>query len=250
MFKKLSTSEPVYAIGGFLMFCYFRFVILTNRIIRVPHDRFFAPWDAEPVIFAMWHGEHFLLPFFVRRTDPVSVMITLHRDGEIATRYCGHLKFKVVRGSGDHGKEFVRKRAVRAFTALLRLLKRGEHVAMTADVPKVARVAGMGIVTLAKHSGCPIVPTAMGVSRRFRLNNWDRTCIALPFGRMVMVRGEPIRVRRDADEAALEEARRTVEARMNEITARAYALADGARASLADEPAPHPDRGSPRQWSA
>jgi lysophospholipid acyltransferase (LPLAT)-like uncharacterized protein len=228
MFKKLSSSEPVYAIGGFLMACHFRLVILTNRILRVPHDTFFAPWDAEPVIFAMWHGEHFLLPFFVRRTDPVSVMITLHRDGEIATRYCDHLKFKVVRGSGDHGKEFVRKRAVRAFTTLLRLLKRGEHVAMTADVPKVSRVAGLGIVTLAKHSGCPIVPTAMGVSRRFRLKNWDRTCIALPFGRMVMIRGEPIRVARDADDAALEEARRRVEEQMNEITARAYALAEGA----------------------
>jgi lysophospholipid acyltransferase (LPLAT)-like uncharacterized protein len=110
---------------------------------------------------------------------------------------------------------------------MMRLLKRGENVAMTADVPKVARVAGMGIVTLAKHSGRPIVPLGMGTSRRVRLANWDRTCINLPFGRMVMVRGEPIRVARDADDAALEAARRAVEASLIEVDARAYAIADG-----------------------
>jgi lysophospholipid acyltransferase (LPLAT)-like uncharacterized protein len=146
--------------------------------------------------------------------------VTLHRDGEIITWAGRFFRLKYIRGSGDHGKEFMRKRAVQAFAAMMRLLKRGENVAMTADVPKVARVAGMGIVTLAKHSGRPIVPLGMGTSRRVRLANWDRTCINLPFGRMVMVRGEPIRV-------ALEAARRAVEASLIEVDARAYAIADG-----------------------
>jgi hypothetical protein len=44
---------------------------------------------------------------------------------------------------------------------------------------------------------------------------------------MVMVRGEPIRVARDADDAALEAARRTVEERLVEADARAYAVAEG-----------------------
>jgi hypothetical protein len=41
-------------------------------------------------------------------------------------------------------------------------------IVLTADVPKVARVAGLGIVTLAKHSGCPIIPVAMATSRHYR----------------------------------------------------------------------------------
>ena len=41
------------------------------------------------------------------------------------------------------------------------MLESGSSVALTADVPKRARVAGMGIVTLAKLSGRPIVPTAV-----------------------------------------------------------------------------------------
>ena len=115
---------------------------------------------------------------------------------------------------------------------MLRLLKKGDSIVVTADVPKVARVAGLGIVTLAKHSGCPIVPVAMATSRRFRLSNWDRTPVNLPFGRMVMARGEPIRVARDADEAALEAARRNVEQGLNDVTAQAYALADGKAAPV------------------
>ena len=46
-----------------------------------------------------------------------------------------------------------------------------------------------------------------------------------------MVRGEPIRVARDAGDAALEAARQTVEARLAEVDARAYAIADGREAA-------------------
>jgi lysophospholipid acyltransferase (LPLAT)-like uncharacterized protein len=227
MFRQLASSEAVFAIGGLLLAGYYRLVRWTNRLVRIPESSFFEPLDNEPVIIAMWHGENFLLPFFVRRTDKVNVMVTLHRDGEFAARYGRHLGLKIVRGSGDHGKEFGRKKAIQAFMALLNLLERGEHVALTADVPKVARVAGRGIVLMARQSGRPIVPVAMGTSRRFRLSNWDRTCINLPFGRMVMVRGEPIRVPRDTGDAGLEAARRTVEERLSAITAQANAVADG-----------------------
>src|SRR5262245_55292795 len=99
-------------------------------------------------------------------------------------------------------------------------------VILTADVPKVSRVAGLGIVKLAKHSRRPIVPAAIATSRRRRLANWDRTCINLPFGRMAMARGEPIFVDPAADDAALEAARQAVQKSLNSVTQRAYALVD------------------------
>jgi lysophospholipid acyltransferase (LPLAT)-like uncharacterized protein len=225
--RRLSVSEAALAIGGFVTASYFRFVRSTNRLVRIPDATFHAPWENEPAILVVWHGEHFLVPFIGPRNDKINVLTTLHRDGEIITRAGMHFGLKFVRGSGDHGKEFMRKKAVQAFTAMLRLLRQGETVVVTADVPKIARVAGLGAVTLAKHSGCAIVPVGIATSRRVRLANWDRTCINLPFGRMVMVRGEPIRVARDADDAALEAARRIVEARLTEADARAYAVADG-----------------------
>ena len=65
---------------------------------------------------------------------------------------------------------------------------------MTADVPKIARVCGEGIVTLARLSGRPIVPVAVVTSRRIDFESWDRASLGLPFGRGAMVLGEPIRV--------------------------------------------------------
>ena len=98
---------------------------------------------------------------------------------------------------------------------------------MTADVPKVSRVAGLGIVKLAQMSGRPIYPVAIATRRRIVLDNWDRTTINLPFSRGAGVAGAPIHVPEDADDATLELARRAVEEALNAVTARAYEMVDG-----------------------
>jgi lysophospholipid acyltransferase (LPLAT)-like uncharacterized protein len=231
MLKRFASSDAALAIAGFVLWLHFRLVGWTNRVVRIPDATYYEPFEKEPVIIALWHGEHFLMPFFGWRKDKLNILVTLHRDGEILVRAGQRFGLKFLRGSGDHGNEFLRKKALHAFRNMLRLLKSGQSIVSTADVPKVARVAGLGIVTLAQHSGCPIVPVAMGTSRRHRLSNWDRTCIGLPFGRMVMVRGEPIRVPRDADAAALEQVRRELEDRLNEITTLCYAVADGVKSA-------------------
>ncbi len=105
------------------------------------------------------------------------------------------------------------------FNALVRALRDGVHVAMTADVPKVSRVAGLGIVKLAQISGRPIYPVAIATRRRIVLDNWDHTTINLPFGRGAGVAGAPIYVPREADAETLELARRAVEEALNAATA-------------------------------
>jgi lysophospholipid acyltransferase (LPLAT)-like uncharacterized protein len=105
-------------------------------------------------------------------------------------------------------------------------LQEGCSVALTADVPKIARVAGIGIVKLAQLSGRPILPAAVVTSRRKVLDNWDRTSINLPFSRLAMVAGDPITVPVDADSATLESSRQALETSLNRATARAYELAD------------------------
>ena len=78
---------------------------------------------------------------------------------------------------------------------MLERSEEGYNVALTADVPKVARVAGLGVVKLAQYSGRPIYAVAIATSRRIELDNWDRTAINLPFGRIAM-RGERTDFRR------------------------------------------------------
>ena len=115
---------------------------------------------------------------------------------------------------------------VAAFQAMLDSLAEGQSVALSADVPKVARIAGLGIIKLAQASGRPIYPSAIATSRRIVLNNLDRTTINLPFGRGAGVAAEPLTVPRDADDDALERARRQLEDRLNAATRRAYEIVD------------------------
>lgn len=206
---------------------YIRLVWNTGRFIVEPSDfqqRFEA---AQPVIAAMWHGQHLLIPFVRRDPLRAKVLISRHRDGEINAIAAERLGLETIRGSGDHGPEFHRKGGVPAFKAMLAALADNCNIGLTADVPKVARVVGRGIIVLARESGRPIFPVGIATKRRIELNNWDRTAINLPFSRGGMVIGEPLRVAADADDAALEQARTTLGAALDAVTARAQALAQG-----------------------
>src|SRR5207245_232479 len=134
-----------------------------------------------PGILTMWNGQHFMMPFVKRAHHRGKVLISRHRDGEINAIVAQRLGIEVIRGSGDPGGRFDRKGGVVAFREMLAALAEGYNIALTADVPKVARVAGLGIVTLARESGRPIFPVAVATSRRLELANWDRSAINLPF---------------------------------------------------------------------
>ena len=111
-----------------------------------------------------------------------------------------------------------------ALLEMVRTLANGDTIVMTADVPKVSRRAGPGIVTLARLSGRPIYPLAVVTNRRFDFSSWDRASLGKPFGRGAMVLGDPIRVARSADAAAQEDARQAVERGLDAVHDRAYAL--------------------------
>jgi lysophospholipid acyltransferase (LPLAT)-like uncharacterized protein len=224
--KRLVGSRHFQKATGIVAAEYLRLVWNTNRFVIEPEGIYESVDRDAPVIIAMWHGQHFLMPFVRRPHHRVKVLVSRHRDGEINALAAERLGIGVIRGSGSHGGEFLGKGGVSGFKEMLSALQEGYIVALTADIPKVARVAGLGIIKLASASGRPIYPIAIATRRRLELKNWDRTAINLPFGRAARVAGEPIRVAADADAAALETARRALEASLNAATARAYALAD------------------------
>jgi hypothetical protein len=100
------------------------------------------------------------------------------------------------------------------------------HLPLTADVPKIPRVAGEGIVRLAAMSGRPLIAVALASSRRVELNTWDHAALNLPFSSIALVGGPPNQVPSDADAATLERYRVKLEADLNAATNRAYALAE------------------------
>ena len=182
-----------------------------------------------PFIVAMWHGQHFMITFAQRPpVDRIAALISRHGDAGISAASYRRLGIEPIRGSGGRRADRTRdKGGVPAMRAMLRALASGATVAMTADIPKRARVAGEGIVTLARLSGRPIVPIAVVTSRRHDFKSWDRGSIGKPFGRGAIVVGDLIRVASDADDAAMEAARKAVEAGLDDVHARAYAKVGG-----------------------
>jgi lysophospholipid acyltransferase (LPLAT)-like uncharacterized protein len=201
-----------------------RLVWRTNRFGFDPPDVYEVVEPLMPAIFAFWHGQHFLTPFVkTKDTHRVKVLISRHRDGEFNAIAAERLGIGTIRGSGDHGSAFHRKGGIGAFREMVRALEEGYNVASTADVPKRSRIAGLGVIMLARESGRPIMPFAMVTSRYWRLKNWDQTTINLPFGRGALVGGEIIMVPPDANAEKMEELRARLEATLNDAMVRAYA---------------------------
>ena len=231
--KRILSAPWFQKTAGIIGAEYLRLVWKTSRFTIEPHDIYDWIDDKLPIIIAMWHGQHIMTPFIRHQHHRVKVLISRHRDGEINAVAAERLGAGTIRGSGSHGAEFHRKGGVPAFMAMLEALRDNYNVALTADVPKVARVAGRGIILLARESGRPIYPIAIATRRRIVLNNWDRSAINLPFTRGAIVAGEPISIAADADDATMETARARLQAELNFATERAYAIADSKAGEVA-----------------
>jgi lysophospholipid acyltransferase (LPLAT)-like uncharacterized protein len=211
---------------GVLAAEYIRFVGRTTRVTIEPPDAFERAEADMPIIVAFWHGQHLLATNARKSEYPVKMLVSRHRDGEINAIAAERLGVGTIRGSGNHEGGFVHKGGAAAFHGMLEALSEGYSVALSADVPKVSRKAGLGIVKLAQMSGRPIFGIAIATHRRIVLNNWDRSTINLPFSRGSGVVTGPLRVAADADDAALEAARLELEQRLNTATQRAYDIVD------------------------
>ncbi|KZM51581.1 lysophospholipid acyltransferase family protein [Labrenzia sp. OB1] len=226
MIKRLGRHPWVLSGVGTLLAAYLKLVKRTNRFVLDPPGIYDKTEPDLPVIVAMWHGQHFMVPFAKPADWPAKVMISRSADGEVNAIAARKLGLGLIRASGGRNARQIRKRGgMRGFIEALRALKDGYTIAMTADIPKgPARKSGVGIVQLAKHSGCPILPVAVATSRSIELNSWDKASVNLPFGRGSIAVGELIRVPAEAGDEDLEVCRQHVEDSLNTVTARAYEL--------------------------
>ena len=225
MARRLGRSQFGQEAVGFLLASYLRLVERTSRFTTVPDDLDAYIRGKTPLIAAMWHGQHLMMPFARPETmGPLAVLISRHEDAGAQAIAARRLGIVPIRGSGGPVDRQYYKGGASALRELLRQLESGSSVAMTADVPKRARVAGLGIVTLAKLSGRPIVPTAVVLSRRIQFNSWDRATLGLPFSRGFVVVGDFIQVCPDADGAGLEHARLAVQEGLDEAHRNGYAM--------------------------
>jgi lysophospholipid acyltransferase (LPLAT)-like uncharacterized protein len=189
--KRITRGKAARESAGYLAARYLGLVRRTNRFVLDPPDAYDRIGPMMPVIAAMWHGQHLMVHFAKRREDRAASLVSRSADGEINAVALRHLGVRAIRGSGARGRDPRLKGGATALREMLRALDGGEMVVLTADVPKIARVCGEGIVTLARLSGRPIVPVAVAASRRVDFRSWDRASLGLPFGRAAAVLGRP-----------------------------------------------------------
>lgn len=193
-----------------------------------------------PAIFTFWHGEHFMTAMGVDPAWNMHVMISRSADGTINAIAAEALGIKTIRGAGDPKRRKAGKGGARAFLQFARLLGEGASVAMTADVPKIARQVSPGLIRLAQRTGRPIIPGAYVTHPRITLSSWDRAAFHLPFTRAAIGTGEAIHV--DSDSRDEEAWCALVKERLDRLTARSYAMIGGAPAfgpASAREALPH-----------
>jgi lysophospholipid acyltransferase (LPLAT)-like uncharacterized protein len=192
---------------------YIRLVHATSRWRAVGTEAPARFWDeGEGFILAFWHGRGRMMPYCWKKGTPMSMLISQHRDGELIAKTIRHFGLGTIRGSTKRGGGAALRQMVKALAS-------NACVGITPDGPRGPRMrANLGAITVARLSGRPILPVSYSLSRRRVLSSWDRFVIALPFARGVYVWGEPLHVPREADEAAQEEARRTLEERLNRLT--------------------------------
>ncbi|HSD50242.1 MAG TPA: lysophospholipid acyltransferase family protein [Candidatus Methylomirabilis sp.] len=170
----------------------------------------------ERAIVAFWHGRLLMMPF-AYPGQPVTLLISQHRDGEYITRVARWLGFRVVRGSATRGGAV-------AFKQLIQALRDGWHVVITPDGPKGPRQqVKSGIIELARLTGMPILPVAFGAWPRTMVKSWDHFLVPHPFGRGIYVWGEPIYVPASADKVAVEKFQSVLADRLDALVVEADA---------------------------
>jgi lysophospholipid acyltransferase (LPLAT)-like uncharacterized protein len=170
----------------------------------------------QPVM-AFWHGRILPATYYFRRRGIV-VITSENFDGEWIAGIIERFGFATARGSTSRG-------ARKALLQMTRDMAAGKPAGFTIDGPRgPARVAQAGAVWLAKVTGNPVLPFHLEASRHWTLKSWDRTQIPKPFSTVSIAMGEPFHVAPDADEAAIESARRLLEHRLQALEIRAHDL--------------------------
>jgi lysophospholipid acyltransferase (LPLAT)-like uncharacterized protein len=242
--KKILKSDSFTKIIAWLIALFIKLVRRTGRFEIRRGDIAASFWtEDKPFVAATWHGQNMILPTFWHNWREMRILVSRHGDGEIVAYVMEFLGVGTIRGAGvPKGEERAYKQKGKggagALRAMVRALGENISIGLTADLPPgPARLAGEGIVMLARLSGRPIVPVAATTRSRIRLKNWDSFTINLPFSKGALVWGEPIYVPRDATQEEIEEARKRVEEGLNAVAVEAEEIVGRA-------PATH-DRGVP-----
>lgn len=180
---------------GVIAFLIFRMLWLTWRIQIIESGAMKqARRDGTLRVYGHWHGDELGLVYLLGMYQSVAI-VSSSDDGEIMNTVATLMGSKTARGSSTRG-------GVSALKATLRAAKNGFNPAIAVDGPKGPfHQVKPGVFEISKVIGAPIFPLAAAADRTWVFSkSWNKTWLAKPFARMVVVWGDPLpKVDRDSD---------------------------------------------------
>ncbi len=217
----------VYHIAVFVGWHLIRFFWATCRVRRVigleaARD---AVRGSRSIIPVYWH-QHML--FGVRalldlRADGLELgfLISPSVDGTAPSMLVQKVGGHVIRGSSTH----TGARALRDYYETI--VKQEISPAITPDGPRgPLHEFKPGAVMLSQLSGKPILPISVAASHTWRFRTWDEFELPLPFSRIAIAYGEPVRVPRVLDAEGLSRIQAEMADRLGALKAEAQAALD------------------------
>lgn len=188
--------------------------------------------SGERIVLLMLHQDVFVAPWFLRGIG-VCGLASTGDAGDIIDAVMRSLGHCNVRG-GTSGRES-RRRTLGALRDMIRYGRaradEGFVIAITPDGsigPAGACKPGFGLVAL--QTGASVWCIKIHASPAYLPDTWDRTTIALPFGRVWGLLEGPLEVPADADADTLERIREEAEACLHRLHARAFS--EGGQAAV------------------
>ncbi len=214
-----AVTAPVAAATAALMWSSYRLRVAGDEAGRRLLE------SGEPVVLTLWHDGIFAaapyLRVVARRGVEVTYLVSPSVDGDLVARVVRRIGGRVVRGSATRS-------GVKAMRELHRaIVRRGASAVVLPDGPHgPARVCKEGALVVARLSGVAVLPVGCAARREWRLRTWDRLRVPRPFARVCVEVGGPVWLSRDADEAAMEAGRRTLEETLDRLERAAAARLD------------------------
>ncbi len=149
-------------------------------------------------IIGTWHNNAYFANWLLKGRS-VRPMISRSRDGEIITQVMENFGFKAFRGSSSEGGS-------QALREMIREAKKPEPFAITVDGPlgPIYNVK-LGIITLAKMTGLPIIPwDYQAVNQFVAEKSWDRHKLPKPLTVIFSAYGDPFYVPRKLSQEGME----------------------------------------------
>jgi len=145
----------------------------------------------EPVLYAFWH-RNLIYCCLQRAGDPIAVLVSASKDGDLLAGPVEELGFTTVRGSSS-------RQGSQALKEMLRHARK-YSVGITPDGPRgPVGTIHPGMFHIAQLANIPIVAVACDADREWVFNSWDRFRFPKPFARVKVEYSDPIWVHNKAD---------------------------------------------------